>query len=270
MPLGEDPTGWVIGASRGDIYGQTVTVGSDGRYRFELLTPGPWWVGRMTGHHESTSIRSSKKEVVWSGNCAVKLGKTTKFDLDLRETRRTVINGYWRAGDLDLAAWSVRLRPGELATVDDARDADKATLNSDGEFSVVAPEPGEYMLLIEHTDFPERGVLAVRQLTVHGEELFWSETIRLGELRARFEPGGPITPADLPDTPRLAFIVRRGNGATATALMPSADGVFVSSTAPTGDGDIHYMTPATEELPPIAWPVAATAEVNANETTSLE
>ena len=215
-------------------------------------------------------MSSATKKVVWSGNCAVKLGKTTKFNLDLRDTRRTVINGYWKAGNLGLASWTVRLPPGELATGSDARDVDKATINSGGEFSVVAPEPGVYMLLIEYTDFPQRGVLAVRQVTVQGEELFWSETIRLGATRARFDAGGPNTPTGMPDLPRLAFIVRKNRGATATALTLEADGVFASSTAPAGAGNIHYMTPATEELAPIAWPVAASAKVNANETTSFE
>ncbi|MFT5049396.1 MAG: RNA polymerase sigma factor (sigma-70 family) [Chlamydiales bacterium] len=270
LPDGADPSGWVVGASRGDIYGQTVTVGPDGRFRFDRLTPGPWWVGRMTGHHESASKRSARKKAAWTGNCAVELCETTRFNLDMRETRRTVITGFWKVGRLSMGAWTVRLRKGELENVDDLQDIDKATTSSEGAFSVVAPEPGDYLLLIQHNNFPEDGVMAIRPFYVDGDELYWSETIRLGELHARFDEGGPRTPADMPAAPRLAFIVPRNGGLTAAALLPDGEGLFTASSAPTGTGRIHYMTPATAEVPPFAWPVAAEAEVRMGETTAIE
>jgi len=224
----------------------------------------------MTGHHESSSKRSARKKVVWTGNCAVGLGETTRFNLDMRETRQTRITGFWKAGGLAMDSWTVRLREGLLENIDDARDTDKTSTNSEGGFTLVAPEPGDYLLLIQHKGFPEVGVMAVRPIYVYGAEIYWSETIRLGELHARFDVDGGNTPLDMPTSPRLVFIVPRNGGMTAAALLSDDDGLFVSATAPTGSGGIHYMTPATEELPPFKWPTAARVDVHMGETTALE
>ncbi len=269
-PAGAEPTGLAIGASRGDVHGRTVVVGPDGAFRFERLTPGPWRV-EIVRDVDAPVVRSSTgASDAWTSNCAVVEGRTTTFDLDLRGAGSTRVRGRWSVDGLDDATWTAFLRRGTLADPGPSRGVDRVPVAADGTFELVAPEPGAYLLGIEHDDFPGAGVIAMRELDLDGGELDWSETLRVGAASVRFPPGAPHTPADLSDEPVLALLVASDGGLTATALLPTDDGWFESATAPAGAGRIHYRTPETEESPPFAWPSAAELTIRAGERTTLE
>ncbi len=270
VPAGEDPSGWIVGASRGDVYGETLTVGANGAFRFEGLTPGEWWVGRLTGVDQPARISSSNERVVWIGNCTVEDGRTTAFDLDFQGARPTRLRCEWLVEGLEGATWAARLRPGTLERPDDFEDVDRTMVEPDGTFELVAPEPGPYLLVIEHEGFPREGVVALRAFELDGGVVEWSELLRLGGLRARIDFDDPRTPPDLPSEPVLAVLIDANAGMTAAALLPDGNGWFATPTAPAGTGKIRYRTAETEELPPIEWPVLREVVVAPGETATSE
>lgn len=89
---GHSAEGSIVGINRGDLAPRTMRVGPDGRFRFEGLTPGSWQVlardeelepGGVTISRNTDDGSTEPPEIRWS--CEVQAGRTTVYDLDLRE-----------------------------------------------------------------------------------------------------------------------------------------------------------------------------------------
>lgn len=85
VPAGESPAGRIVGAHRGDGRPISVRTAEDGRFRFDQLMPGDWYVlplaAEFPPHGGSYSSTSTTDPMPWS--CRVEEGRATRFDLDL-------------------------------------------------------------------------------------------------------------------------------------------------------------------------------------------
>jgi RNA polymerase sigma-70 factor (ECF subfamily) len=260
VPVGESAAGWIVGVSRGDPYPQTVALQPDGRYRFDGLLPGEWLVERVTNHVQTTTISSSRTPVIWSGNCVVKKGETTTFDLDYRDDDRVVLKGRIQVPERSEFRWEAKLSESDGWSFDGDR-VDGAIVAEDGTFEMVAPKTGEYLLTLTGGEIENGGILLARRLDLQSDTHEWSETIHLGTVE------GTITLNPMP--PMVIWIVEDGTSLTATRILAEGDGFF-STEVPAGHGKARYATPELMEALPIEWPVLGSAEVAAGGEATFE
>jgi hypothetical protein len=162
LPPGQNPSGSIIGISRGDGKARTQRVESDGSFRFERLTPGPWLVKRCaqeitpSGLDRSTGLTSDTVEI--PSNCEVHEGATTRFDLDLSVDRRANLTGRLLLGGKPATGWLVFLRSArDMADATEAMEVD-----AEGYFVLSVAEPASYLLLA-HGTVGESSVLDLSQ-----------------------------------------------------------------------------------------------------------
>jgi len=260
LPPGEDPSGWTVGASRGDPHPRSFSVAADGRFRFEGLTPGEWRIERTDDYDASTTIRSSEQPVTWSGNCVVRSGETVRLDLDLSATRLCTLQGRISAPALRQAVWAASLGRGERLGEMSEEEVDQASVDAEGAFQLVAPEPGRYLLLLRTADLETGGLVVVRPLRLEAPLGAWSERIDVGELVCELPPGA------LPDGARLVFLIEEEGRVTGTPLLPRGDGTVGSVNAPAGAGTIRYAAPDAADRLPTEWAALGTVRVERGET----
>ena len=101
---GHAAAGTIVGFSRGDAHALSVRADPDGSFRIERLMPGRWLVQQLElelvlGRGLSRMISGRWSELPW--NCEVLEGRTTRFDLDLREQGvRATLAGQLSVADL--------------------------------------------------------------------------------------------------------------------------------------------------------------------------
>jgi hypothetical protein len=114
VPLDEQAVGTIVGASRGDGHAVTLRADSQGRFRFEGLTPGPWLVApadqEIQPGYTSTSVSGGDRAEPRS-NCQVYEGQTTRFDLDLTRGPAVVLEGTLLLSGAAAGGWSASLSP---------------------------------------------------------------------------------------------------------------------------------------------------------------
>ncbi len=93
----------VVGASRGDGRPLSVRTDADGRFRFDKLSPGRWFLRLVEGdidpHGETTQLRDEPaSEAPFPANCEVRGGETAHADIDLRQSAELVAR-------VELAGW---------------------------------------------------------------------------------------------------------------------------------------------------------------------
>lgn len=146
LPVGENPSGAVVGISRGDSMPRTLRLGRDGTFLFEHLTPGRWLVKRcgreipQIGFHGIEDLTSELVEIPW--NCEVLGGETTRFDIDMRVDRRAKLVGRLLLAGKPADRWLVSLQSSGSQTL----ASDVVETNAQGSFELFAPEPGSYLL----------------------------------------------------------------------------------------------------------------------------
>jgi len=153
LPPGDDPAKTVVGANRGDGFFKRVKADSDGKYRFENLTPGPWQVLKcasddLIGFSRSLGHCTEQPSIKWS--CVVKEGMTTHYDLDLRVEDECVLAGVLEvegSAPIGWGAWLVRIRANDDNGRNDCR-ALPESLESNGGFTMKRAEPGSYRLTV--------------------------------------------------------------------------------------------------------------------------
>lgn len=179
MPPGESPANVIVGISRAD--GKAVTARSDsaGRFRFERLTPGEWFVTRS--REEISPNRTSSS---WGGeapeklpfNCAVREGKVTRFDLDLTALRKLTIEGRLQLGGKPAAGWRVLLQGQDMQEV-----SEREPLDSGGRFAITTDSPGEYWMRFLPPGEPGGPTLAT-QVVLESERDTWERDVPVGSI----------------------------------------------------------------------------------------
>jgi hypothetical protein len=258
---GVDPAGLVLAYHRGDGEVKTLRLGSDGRYRIEGLTPGPWEVRALDD--ELVGNRSSSSSTYYDGepappmedwSCTVVDGETTRWDLDLSDRVPCRLAGRLAIGR-STAGWTAGLEEQQRS---DAQIV-SAPLGADGGFELTVARGGRYRLVLRG---PDEG---------HGR-LVLSETLELEPGDGTWElalPCGSVTgQGALGRGTRERFHRYRwsstaeGHELTAEVrIVPDAEGRFALPVVPAGRGLIERNDPPGDGQEFAPWDTVATFDV---------
>ncbi len=148
---GREPAGVVVGIDRHDGKPRTQRVGPDGTFRFERLSPGKYLVERV-----DEELRAGSTSTSWSSggserteyrtNCSVDDGRTTRFDVDLRDDAPCVLVAKVRVNGAPATGWTA-------SVLGEDRNHTTQTpgggVDSKGELRVQVREPGKYVLSLQ-------------------------------------------------------------------------------------------------------------------------
>jgi hypothetical protein len=259
LPPDENPTGTVVGISRGDSMPRTQRVGVDGAFRFEHLTPGRWYLKRCTYEvpkfGSAYGLRATERPVEIPWNCEVAEGRTTRFDLDLRADRRATLVGSLQVAGKPAVRWRVVL----LSAGDQTPASEFVETDATGAFRLWVLEPGRYDLNARGSfGGADEVELADRVDLQLGEQHWLRELPAFGHLagrRASATPAGQSEP----------FLEWFGPGDLRATMRFRIDeqGQFDLPLVPSGSCRIEAWIPSGKfEL--------ARCEVRAGETTQVE
>ena len=258
---GGDPTGTILGLARGDGFGRTLRVGPGGRYRFEHLTPGPWWLevrseelqpgSRSISSGRGTGQATRGREPT----CEVFEGETTWHDLELGGPSACALEGRLRIDGAPAPAWNARLVPHDRAFFSD--EEDDVAVDVEGRFRIEADRPGQYWLVLSGA-FEEHG----EQFVVDVVELargvaHWEHELTTGALVV--EGATAWTGEDLPGCvhiwkgPDELFAL--------TVISGNEDGVARVPSLPAGPGRLVRPDPTHFDFS--SWPTLLEVQVPA-------
>ena len=252
----EDVAGTRVVASRGDSRFVEVRVGSDGRFRFEGLIPGPWNVEIADAQIEGLGVthRVSGELPEIPSVCEVVGGSTRVYDLDLSTLSRCRLQGRMLADGAPISSWTARLRPGrETGYYGRPSLSPRTVVDANGAFQLAVPRAGDYELAFEDPDSD----LVIR-FTVGFDEgdSSWERAIELGRVEL---DGIPRTAAAL----HIAWDGPDGELAT-SHFAGDASGRATIPRFPAGE--VRVFRWGAVGAPPVT---LATAQVRAGETTRI-
>jgi len=232
---GADPEGAIVGLTRGAGDERTQRVGSDGRFRFEALVPGPWRVelcsaelfGPIQGFSSTQNPRVEPFEL--SANCVVREGETTYVDIGDEAGDAFTFEGRLRIDERPALGWSAHLgTAGRL----DLEGEGWTPLDSDGHFTLRARAPGAYRLTLRRQggEFQEQFVFEDVELT--GSDAPWERALHTGKLElagVAWDGEGPPSVVHLWRGPGQLFALTVGVGDSARAIeVPVGPGRLVA------------------------------------------
>lgn len=197
--VGAEPaacSGIAIGASNGDGRPLQTTTDAEGRFAFAQLTPGRWWVQRLSrGAAQSVGWSSGRGGARMPGdtlpfNCEVVDGRATRFELDLgqvpRLQGRLLFGGRLPSARMQASLSAVN---GGLRTL----PLGEATLDADGGFEVRGDVAGSYRLEISSLVAEQAEPADVRirievPLELRAGVQHWSWEPQVGALRGTLPP----------------------------------------------------------------------------------
>lgn len=234
MPPGRTCAGVIVGINRGDARPITRTVGADGRFRFEHLTPGSWEIQRADREFTfAMSITSSSgpdvADTALRHDFEIEEGQTTHKDLDLSEAGPCVIEIQLTNNTQAGRAWSVlpRARSGGVGLA----VGSGATCDASGHARLEVPDPGEYTLTV--TPPPESGSAFQFEfdLALQRGTNFWTQDIQTGRVEGTIASWKPDD--------GFEWHIKAEHERFAHLLTPDAAGHFVLPLVATGKLEIH-------------------------------
>jgi RNA polymerase sigma-70 factor (ECF subfamily) len=254
-----DAGGKVVGISRADGRARTQRVGSDGKFRFECLTPGPWQV-RLCDQELGASVTSSTmldtrgrpRQIDF--DCEVFESQTTVYDLDLRKRSQCRIVGTLQLNGQAAKSWTIGLHSKDNW----GRDAlAKVGVDLTGRFEIGTSKPGEYWLAGTDAEQDNESQLLLAPIVLGMGVTQRDIELRTGSLVVECPAGG------VPAGAQLVHVWEGPNGLMClTAVTPDANGRCDLTSVPRGKGRIARLDEST--LDPLQWPVLAHVEVPAN------
>ncbi len=170
LPPGEKPLGRLVGACDGWSFVHCASVRADGSYRIEGLAPGDYQVRPCVPPVASvqtiaTSWAQVSGSILW--DCQVASGRTTRFDLDLRDEGTFVLEGTLALGGDQPVFWTATLqeevtnREGKPLLLRRAQ----GPLDPEGHFRLACARGGRLLLLLERNprDYSASGAASIRQ-----------------------------------------------------------------------------------------------------------
>ncbi|MCP3920156.1 MAG: sigma-70 family RNA polymerase sigma factor [bacterium] len=270
-PLGEDPTGTIVAAHRGDGRPRTVRVGPDGSFRFAGLMPGSWRVedreqesARVSTTRRQYASRSFEAEVKW--NCEVHEGATTRFDLRSRDAQAYRVQGRLTLDGELHERWVAWLSPIDTPFFDNTSQAPTSLLDPEGHFELSAAEAGEYWVCVKRVGEGIENAFA-RKLHLNESEMEVALEFETGTLVVEDYDVVPLIEGD--DVPSLIYLWSDESGALfASLLMPDEAGTCTLAKVPAGQG--RLARPNLERLlDPMGWEVVLPVEIRPGEVTRV-
>lgn len=253
---GADPSGTIVGLSRGDGHDRTVRVGPDGAYRFEHLVPGPWLlVERAEEIRPGTTTVSSRtggrtREIPF--NCEVHEGHTTQHDLRIGERAACVLGGRLTIDGRGAQGWNAGLVDPDLFFADEAGAS--VALGEDGGFVVTASEPGRRRLVLSNGE-EDSAQFFLDLVDLRLGDQSWQHDLATGALEVEGVPAW-----DGGGAPPLVHLWSDVAGKTVvTVVSGDAQGVARCPAVPAGAG--RLVRPANGSFEIESWPTVVEVEV---------
>jgi len=265
LPGGADPTGTLVAAHRGDGRPRTARVGADGRFRFELLTPGPWSVevrdDEVLQEYTQTGPATTRFEDEVQWNCEVVEGRTTVRDLRPADPMAFTVEGRIRIDGVAPTTLSAWLAPEGADFFDNLGRWPTATPDPQGRFLLGATEPGAYRLVVKRISADAEWLL-VDRVRLDGEPVSWNLELATGSLEiVGVDPA--LFADDLP--PFVCLWQGRGELWFLGLGRPDARGVATLDFVPAGNGAL--ARPDVQRIgEPGAWEVLREVAVERGET----
>ena len=209
--------GHIVVASRGDGKASTTRSAGDGSFRFERLTPGPWYVGfaeeeisprSTSGSSSSDPFQESQIKV----NCTVVEGQITKHTLLLPDANSNLLEGTLMLDGLPASGWVASIRKGSALTMTSGR-AVECEVGSDGAYRLQAPEAGAYTLVLRH---PNSMVMLTTSVDIGGAPATRKWAFQTGALRlTQMAPASAENP--------VVTMVRGTHGSMNLLIAPRPD-----------------------------------------------
>lgn len=182
---GKDAAGVIVGLDRSDASPRTQRVGPDGRYRFEHLTPGRYRISRedeeWDGHGVSTSWSSGDEErAEFPTNCSVDDGRTTRFDLDLRDDGPCVLAARVSVNGMPGTGWTAALWLQGRST---GLKVPGGAVDAFGRLRLEVTEPGPYRFVLEPPIEGSRGTTFEAEVELRRGEVNLPIDLKLGAVR---------------------------------------------------------------------------------------
>lgn len=249
------PEGIVVGAARCDGDVHTVTVGADGRFRFERLTPGPWIVKPSEKMPATAPVLVFPKAMPIEWNCEVRAGETTRHDIATGAASPCVVRGRLTVpGD---RKWFARIDYTDLDR--GATDVKMVEVGADGTFEIATDRTGDYWLTFLTGQLDTRVHVPI--------------TLAPGEQRVdlAFAVGSVELTAPGTNATASRYAVWEGEGGVfARAHLVRGDGGrSLAAVVPAGKVRIVRYDPAVKDPDPRKWPTDAEAQVVAGETRAV-
>jgi RNA polymerase sigma-70 factor (ECF subfamily) len=247
MPPGRSPEGVIVGLNRGDALPHTQSVGPDGAFAFEHLTPGRWRLARSRLTLEmSTGLNFSNGdgERVLETNCEVLDGQAITMDLDLREDHSCRLTGVVTLNGSPAAGWSIELDP--VAQQHWFAAEPKAVIDQHGRFELIVETLGPVRAkLSAPVELHWRGEI-LRPIDVNAGGNAWTCDLHAGSVSGRWT-------GDLAAAPQLYCRTKPGADFEVRYhwIQLDKEGAFLIPIVPTGVCEIVARTsgpPPTERV----------------------
>jgi RNA polymerase sigma factor (sigma-70 family) len=255
---GVDPEGAIVGITRGDGAERTLRVASDGHFRFEAVLPGDWRVElreqEVFGEPEtiSTTQGPGVQPYDLDANCTVHEGETSFVDVFDVAPGSLVLEGQLSIDERPANGWAVRLGPVGLL---DFEGGGWRPLDSDGRFTLLASEAGEYRITLRLQGGAHQEQFLFDDVILEGDET-WERALHTGKLRIDgidpWQGGGP---------PRVVHLWT-GPGQLLSVTVPSGSaGSAIAIDVPAGPGELRSPSESSREQDPDSWKLLRAIDV---------
>ena len=176
----------------------------------------------------SSTDRHGREEIDY--DCRVEEGRTTRFDIDLTDRGAVRVSGMLRFDGAAPGPWKVMLT-GERMFAGSPHD--EAELDVEGGFSLVAPKPGSYRVLLQGA-VGELGMqFVVAAVELGNGDNPWQLDLETGALEVHGVPAN-----DGRDPTHMYVWMESEDLVCATALVPDANGTCHLPRVPVGPGRV--------------------------------
>ncbi len=158
------PANVVVLISRGDGRPKLTRPDADGNYRFDNLTPGRWRVEDRDKEPEGRTMGMAQgDEHPYRWDCEVRIGQTTRHDLDLRWQDSLRVTGQLTFSGKSAVGWTAVLEEPDHA--DRPWQARPVELLADGSFAIDA-RPGHAKLVLRSPGSAKVAMQLMREIVI--------------------------------------------------------------------------------------------------------
>jgi len=188
-PGSSSVAGTCVAVTNGDGHPSHIFVKEDGRFRFEPLAPGDWFVRVVDPEQDLHRGRGARVDgfLEFPVSCCVLEGETTIHDLELAPFRQR-LEGLLSVPGANAEEWEATLLPIDFHAY--LNRTSPVNLDRQGHFAIEVGGEGVYRLLLkEATDDRGRRLRIMDTIDLQGGHVAWQLELELAFLRVTNAPG---------------------------------------------------------------------------------